>query len=144
MRLSTFSALRRDLEQLLCLIEKAVVNPVCCIDVPLGCVNLSPGWLCVQVDRLDLPSTLYHIAGVWWEPPPPPSLLQPLVAYLNRVQSNNFLVPWIAVTWTCASWFILTHHHPCQLQHLPSSSSQEKEKADSYFRLQLSCFWLTA
>jgi hypothetical protein len=28
---------------LLCLIEKAVVNPVRCIDVPLGGVNLSPG-----------------------------------------------------------------------------------------------------
>jgi hypothetical protein len=71
----------------------------------------------------------YHITGVWWELPLPPFFLQPWLAYLNWVLSNNSSVPWIPLTWTCDSWLVLTCHHfikfNISLLHLPMRKSKQ-------------------
>ncbi len=85
-----------------------------------------PRLKCVQVDHLDLPSPLSHNWCMVRTTPSPPFFMRPWLAYLNWVPSKNSLVPWIAVTWTCDSWLVLTHHYRHQLQHLPSSFSHEK------------------
>ncbi len=83
------------------------------------------------------------ISHNWWMvriAPSPFFLSWPWLTYLSWVLSNNLLVPWIAVAWICDSQLVLTHHHYHQLQHLSSSTTHEKEYANSYFRLSLCLF----
>jgi hypothetical protein len=79
----------------------------------------------------------YHMTAVCVRTPPLSLILEGIVSLLNRVQCHNPQYPESLSHGPVEVWLVLIHqHHP--LRHLPSSTTHEKEKAKSYFRLSLS------
>ncbi len=105
------------------LFKNCIVNPVWCIDVWLGSVKPSYDWLCVQVDHLN---SAHFAWSVYGENHPPLSHLAGIVILLKPGQAKTPQYPESLSHGPVAVWSVLIHqHHP--LQHLPSSTTHEKE-----------------